>query len=105
MPAGQRGPLSTRGTAVRRWRGSSWNLLLDVKDLRDNPSVKPTACQLSTRHALRVPYRGAYTQKGSLNEKASLEKGGGPAKLVEGYFVNLFPVVSDSTEVPLSHLR
>ena len=22
MPAGQRGPLSTRGTAVRRWRGS-----------------------------------------------------------------------------------
>jgi len=70
MPAGQRGPLSTRGTAVRRWRGSSWNLLLDVKDLRDNPSVKPTACQLSTRHALRVPYRGAYTQKGSLVEKS-----------------------------------
>ena len=63
------------------------------------------ACQLSTRHALRVPYRGAYTQKGSLNEKASLEKGGGPAKLVEGYFVNLFPVVSDSMEAPLSHLR
>ena len=52
-----------------------------------------------------MPYRGAYTQKGSLNEKASLEKGGGPAKLVEGYFVNLFPVASDSTEVPLSHLR
>ena len=23
-----------------------WNLLLNVKDLRDNPSVKPAACQL-----------------------------------------------------------
>ena len=52
-----------------------------------------------------MPYRGDYTQKFSLNEKASLEKGGGPAKLVEGYFVNLFPVVSDSMEAPLSHLR
>ena len=26
-------------------------------------------CQLSTRHALRVPYKGAYISKGRLNKK------------------------------------
>ena len=31
-----------------------WNLLLDVKDLRDNPSVKPTACQLPFQGSLNV---------------------------------------------------
>ena len=40
-----------------------WNLLLVVKDLRDDPSVKPAACQLSTRHALRVPFQGNLNVK------------------------------------------
>ena len=41
-----------------------WNLLLNVKGLWKYPSVKPAACQL--------PFQG------SLNKKASLEKGGEP---------------------------
>ena len=65
MPAGQRGPLSTRGTVADGGGILLWNLLLGVKDLCSNPSVKPTACQL--------PFQG------SLIEKASLEKGGGPS--------------------------
>ena len=36
---------------------------LGVKELRDNPSVKPAACQLSTRHALRVPFQGSLIIK------------------------------------------
>ena len=59
---------------------------LGVKELRDNPSVKPAACQLSTRHALRVPFQGSL-------KKASLEKGGGPAKLVEGFFCKIFCIM------------
>ena len=55
--------------------------------------------------AVPLPFQGRLFLLRLLLLSASLEKGGGPAKLVEGYFVNLFPVVSDSTEVPLSHLR
>ena len=43
-------------------------------------------CQLSTRHALRVPFQGSL-------KKASLEKGGGPAKLVEGFFCKIFCIM------------
>ena len=60
MPAGQRGPLSTRGTVADGGGVLLWNLLLNVKDLRDNLSVKSAACQLSTRHALRVPFQGSF---------------------------------------------
>ena len=51
--------------------GVLWNLLLGVRGLRDNPSVKPAACQLSTRHALRVPFQGSL-------KKASPERGDSP---------------------------
>ena len=61
MPAGQRGPLSTRGTAVRRWRGSFVKFFYDVFGISGNPSVSATHCQLSTRHALRVPFQGSLT--------------------------------------------
>ena len=45
MPAGQRGPLSTRGTS-EAGGGILMKFFLGVKELRDNPSVKPAACQL-----------------------------------------------------------
>ena len=61
MPAGQRGPLSTRGTAVRRWRGFFVKSFYDVFGISGNPSVSATHCQLSTRHALRVPFQGSLT--------------------------------------------
>jgi len=75
MPAGQRGPLSTRGTSEAGGGILMWNLLLYALRVRlhgRNPSVKPAACQL--------PFQGSPIIK------ASLEKGGGPAKLVEGYY-------------------
>ena len=40
-------------------------------------------CQLSTRHALRVPFQGSLI-------KASPERGGEPPQVVEGFFVKSF---------------
>ena len=53
--------------------------------LRTASSAQGTPCG--------CPFRGAYTPKGSLVEKASLEKGGGPAKLVEGFFCKIFCIM------------
>jgi len=58
-----------------------WNLLLGVKGLRKHPSV---TCGDSS------PFRGAYNTKGSLIGEASPERGGEPAKLVEGFSVKSF---------------
>ncbi len=41
----------------------------------------------------------------TFQKNASPERGGGPAKLVEGFSWNLLLYVIDFTEVPLSHLR
>ena len=55
-PECKKPPLKGEGDRRRRWRGSVWNLLLGVKGLRDNPSVKPAACQL--------PFQGSlYTKR------------------------------------------
>ena len=77
MPAGQREPLSTRETAVRRWRGSFVNLFPVVSDSTEVP-LSHLRCQLSTRHALRVPFQGSLI-------KASPERGGEPPQAVEGF--------------------
>ena len=69
-----------------------WNLLLAVKGLRDNPSVKPAACQLSTRHALRVPFQGSL-------KKASLEKGGGSPLGGGGVLVESFACCKRDYEI------
>ena len=57
MPAGQRGPLSTRGTS-EAGGGVLWNLLLVVKDLRDNPSV---SLRLPAQHKARPT--GAFSRE------------------------------------------
>ena len=51
----EKASLFKEGNQRSWWRGSFVALLLGVKGLRNNPSVKLAACQLSTRHALRVP--------------------------------------------------
>ncbi len=48
------------------------------------------------------PFRGAIYTKGSLNKNSLPFRGGGPAKLVEGFLWNLLLDVSGFTEVPLS---
>ena len=45
------------------------------EDFQEAP-LSHLRCQLSTRHALRVPYRGAYISKGSLVEKSLPFRGG-----------------------------
>ena len=43
-----------------------WNLLLGVKGLRDNPSVKPAACQLPFQGSLNIkkpPLKGEGDQR------------------------------------------
>ena len=62
MPAGQRGPLSTRGTVVRRWRGSSWNLLHSVKGLWKHPSV---TCGDSSPKGEPIIHKGEPDNKAS----------------------------------------
>ena len=63
-PECKKPPLKGEGDRRRRWRGSVWNLLLGVKGLRDNPSVKPAACQL--------PFQGSlYTKREPRYKKAS----------------------------------
>ena len=59
MPAGQRGPLSTRGTAARRWRDSPREVQLLVQPCRNRPAefarcprCPPGACQ---RRLLPLP--------------------------------------------------
>ena len=47
------------------------------EDFQEAP-LSHLRCQLSTRHALRVPYRGAYISKGSLVEKSLPFRGGEP---------------------------
>ncbi len=66
-----------------------WNLLLNVKGLRYNPSV-----------SLRLPAPFSREPKISLPFR-----GGEPAQLVEGYSVKSFAWCKRFMEVPLSHLR
>ena len=54
--------------AFERWRGSVWNLLLNVRGVTEAP-LSHLRCQLSTRHALRVPFQGS-----PIHEKARIKK-------------------------------
>ena len=51
MPEGQRGPLSTRGTAVRRWRGSFVKSFYDVFGISGDPSVSAVALPALTERS------------------------------------------------------
>ena len=51
-------PLKGEGDQRSWWRGSAEIFCSCFRFHRRNPSVKPAACQLSTRHALRVPFQG-----------------------------------------------
>ncbi len=70
-------PLKGEGDRRRRWRGSVWNLLLGVKDLRNNPSV-----------SLRLP----APLSGELDE-TSPERGGGPSSDGGGVLCEIFCLV------------
>ena len=52
-------PLKGEGDQRSWWRGSAEIFCSCFRFHRRNPSVKPAACQLSTRHALRVPFQGS----------------------------------------------
>ena len=52
-------PLKGEGDLRSWWRGSAEIFCSCFRFHRRNPSVKPAACQLSTRHALRVPFQGS----------------------------------------------
>ena len=64
-----------------------WNLLLGVKGLRDNPSVKPAACQL--------PFQGSHCHCGYL---ASPKRGGEPPSAVEGLFRETIAIAPAAVE-------
>ena len=71
-PECKKPPLKGRGTVVRRWRIFCGIFYLMYQVSQKHPSVKPTACQLSTRHALRVPFQGSlFLKKSSQTKRAS----------------------------------
>ena len=59
MLAANKPPLKGEGDQRSWWRGSAEIFCSCFRFHRRNPSVKPAACQLSTRHALRVPFQGS----------------------------------------------
>ena len=55
MPAGQRGPLSTRGTSEAGGGVLLWNLLLGVKELREPPQSPVVTAPFSRKPECKKP--------------------------------------------------
>ena len=70
-------PLKGEGDQRSWWRGSAEIFYFCFRFHRRNPSVKPAACQLSTRHALRVPFQGSLLRKLFVCSSAAMSKPSG----------------------------
>ena len=54
-----------------------WNLLLDVLGFTEGTPQSACGCQLSTRHALRVPFQGSLLHKLFVCSSAAMSKPSG----------------------------
>ena len=76
MPAGQRGPLSTRGTS-EAGGGVLLKSFTPVSDFTEGTPQSAYGCQLSTRHALRVLFQGSLLRKLLVCSSAAMSKPSG----------------------------
>ncbi len=75
MPAGQRGPLSTRGTAVRRWRGSPFVKSFPFQGQLIPRKVPHSPLQSPKKHAIMkaIPHKERLTTLHAICLQISLQ--------------------------------